>query len=219
MKNLGQATRCTMAIAVVIGLVACSGNDEATEFKETKPQQQVSAAAVPETSTEVGETGSLSPQPDARVAAAETEPTAAADGTSRADGIKNKSQSQHQQHVVKGIVTQWGPMILFAQPGDQIVFKQMMGHDTETIEGMIPDGAAGWKSKLGQEGFAVTVEVPGVYVHKCNPHVSMGMIGAIVVGDTPPVNLQQVADHPENKGMIGRAIRKLKQALAEKDGG
>ncbi len=105
-------------------------------------------------------------------------------------------------------------MILFAQPGDQVIFRGMIGHDAQTIDGMIPDGAAPWKSKLGQEGFAVTLDMPGAYVYKCNPHVSLGMIGVIIVGASPPVNLQQIEDHPQNKGMIGRAVRKLKAGLA-----
>ena len=105
-------------------------------------------------------------------------------------------------------------MILFVQPGDQVIFKEMIGHDAQTIDGMILDRAVPWKSKLGQEGFAVILEVPGAYVYKCNSHVILGMIGAIVVGGLPPVNLQQIEEHPQNKGMIGRAVRKLKAGLA-----
>ncbi|MEQ8230811.1 MAG: plastocyanin/azurin family copper-binding protein [Gammaproteobacteria bacterium] len=104
-------------------------------------------------------------------------------------------------------------MITFMRPGDRVVFRQMTGHDTETIEGLIPGGATPWKSALGEEGFSVTLDVPGAYVFKCNPHVSTGMVGAIVVGDTPPQNMDAIQDSPLNKGMIGRAIRKLGEAL------
>ena len=129
-----------------------------------------------------------------------------------------QTSSKPQQFIVKGVVTQWAPMVLFVKPGDQIVFRQMAGHDSETIEGMIPEGAETWKSKLGQEGFAVSPSVPGIYMYKCNPHVSLGMIGAIAVGNPPYANLDAIEAHPQNKGMIGRAIRKLKQALASHDG-
>jgi pseudoazurin len=118
-----------------------------------------------------------------------------------------------RQHIIKGVVTQWDPMVLFVQPGDQIVFKQMTGHDSASLEGMIPEGADTWHSKLGEEGFAITLDVAGVYMYVCTPHISLGMIGAIVVGDTPPHNLAAIEAHPQNKGMIGRAVRKLKQAL------
>ena len=119
-----------------------------------------------------------------------------------------------QQFEVRGVVTQWAPMVTFVQPGDSVVFKQMTGHDTETIEGMVPEGGVTWKSALGQEGYSVTLDVPGAYVYKCNPHVSTGMIGVIVVGEPPPANLEQIKASPLNKGMIGRAIRKLDEALA-----
>lgn len=119
-----------------------------------------------------------------------------------------------QQFEVLGVVTQWSPMVLFVQPGDSVVFKQMTGHDTETVEGMVPEDGVTWKSALGQEGFSVTLDVPGAYVYKCNPHVSTGMIGVIVVGDPPPANLAQIKASPLNKGMIGRAVRKLDEALA-----
>lgn len=122
------------------------------------------------------------------------------------------------QHIVKGVVTQWAPLVLFVKPGDQVVFRQMAGHDSETLEGMIPEGAETWKSKLGEEGFAVSPDVPGIYMYKCNPHVSLGMIGAIAVGEPPYANLAAIEAHPQNKGMIGRAIRKLKQALASREG-
>jgi hypothetical protein len=42
------------------------------------------------------------------------------------------------------------------------------------------------------------------------------MIGAIVVGDPKPANLDAIIGHEENKGMIGRTIRKLKKAVDEK---
>lgn len=123
------------------------------------------------------------------------------------------SAREPQQFEVLGVVTQWKPAVLYIQPGDRVVFRQMTGHDTETVAGMIPEGAEGWKSQLGEEGYSVTLEVPGAYVYKCNPHVSMGMLGAIVVGDLPPTNLEQIKASPDNKGMIGRTVRKLEEAL------
>lgn len=117
------------------------------------------------------------------------------------------------QHVVQGVVTQWRPMILFVEPGDQVVFRQMSGHDSESMEGLVPEGAKHWKSQLGEEGFSIAPEVPGAYIYKCNPHVSTGMVGAIVVGEVPPANLATLQASPLNKGMIGRAIRKLTQAI------
>ncbi|MEQ8230810.1 MAG: plastocyanin/azurin family copper-binding protein [Gammaproteobacteria bacterium] len=123
-----------------------------------------------------------------------------------------------EEHVVEGVVTQWRPMITFAQPGDSLRFKNMTGHDTETIEGMIPEGAETWKSELGQEGFSVNLDQEGVYVFKCNPHITTGMVGVVVVGDArPPQNLEALKGNLDNvkvgRNMVNRALKKLDKAL------
>lgn len=123
-----------------------------------------------------------------------------------------------EDRVIQGVVTQWRPLIVFAQPGDRIIFRNMIGHDTEAITGMIPDGATLWKSKMGEEGFNFTVDVEGAYVYKCNPHISTGMVGVILVGDrNPPSNLAQIEENLPNvkvaRNMVARAIRKMKKAL------
>ena len=204
--------RHILLLLMVIAAVSCGKDNSEPAVKspsvspESGPMEMAtaqSAETAPAPPVAVAAPGpepeSLTPAPQAP--AAESAPS------------PEPSAAQAQQHVVKGVVTQWAPMVLFINPGDQVVFKQMVGHDAETIDGMIPDGAETWKSKLGQEGFAVTLDVPGAYVYKCNPHVSLGMIGVIVVGETPPSNLAAIEAHPQNKGMIGRAIRKLKKAL------
>jgi len=126
--------------------------------------------------------------------------------------------SEPKEHIIKGVITQWQPLVTFAQPGDTIRFTGMTGHDTASMEGMIPAGATAWHSKLGQEGFTVTVDKEGGYVYKCTPHITTGMVGIIVVGDKNPANL---ADLEANAGnvkvggnMVKRAIRKLKKQLA-----
>lgn len=126
-----------------------------------------------------------------------------------------------EQHVIEGVVTQWRPMITFAQPGDTLRFKNMTGHDTETIEGMYPEGAESWKSKLGEEGFAVTVQQEGAYVFKCNPHITTGMVGVVVVGDAErPANLDVLIGNLSNvkvgRNMVNRALKKLDKALRER---
>lgn len=53
-----------------------------------------------------------------------------------------------QTHIIKGVVTQLQPLLLFANVGHTIAFRQMAGYDTETTPELIPAGASGWKSKL-----------------------------------------------------------------------
>jgi pseudoazurin len=128
------------------------------------------------------------------------------------------------EHTVKGVVTKWKPMITFAQPGDTIRFVGMIGHNTVTINGMIPDGAEGWESKYGDEGYTVTVEQEGAYIFKCTPHITTGMVGAIVVGDTlPPANLEVVDANVSKvtigKSMVKRTIKKMKKAISTRADG
>jgi pseudoazurin len=113
---------------------------------------------------------------------------------------------------VKSVVTKFEPTVVFIKPGDSVKFTNMAGHDTVAIEGMIPEGAEPWKSAMNEE-FSVTLDKEGAYVHKCTPHVGNGMVGAIVVGEVPPANLEAIKKSPENKGMIGRAVRQLEKEV------
>lgn len=124
------------------------------------------------------------------------------------------------QHVVRAQVTNFSPMVLFVEPGDSVVWQNMAGHNVDSIEGMVPDGATAFQSKLGEEGFSVTFDVPGAYVYKCTPHVSTGMVGAVVVGGDP-ANLGAIETALEDvkiaQNMVGRGIRKMKKALEERE--
>lgn len=84
-----------------------------------------------------------------------------------------------------------GPMIYQPQhltiaPGDTVRFlPTQAGHNAATIDGMIPEGAAPFKSKINQP-FEVTLTVPGRYGIKCSPHYAMGMVMMIDVGAVTP---------------------------------
>ncbi|MFZ5746543.1 MAG: pseudoazurin [Pseudomonadota bacterium] len=79
--------------------------------------------------------------------------------------------------------------ILRIKPGDSVTFTPNdMGHNAESIPGMLPAGATPFKGAMNKP-VTVTFTKPGVYGFKCNPHFGMGMVGVIVVGS--PVNLAQ----------------------------
>lgn len=123
------------------------------------------------------------------------------------------------EHVIQTAVTQWRPLVTFAKPGDTIRFKSMIGHDTQTIDGMIPDSAKPWASKLGEEDFVATVDKEGAWIYKCNPHMTSGMVGVVVVGDArPPANRAALEASLPNvkvgKNMVKRALKKMDEALA-----
>ncbi|MWD29284.1 pseudoazurin [Aquicoccus sp. SCR17] len=78
------------------------------------------------------------------------------------------------------------PAYVKAAPGDVVHFVPTdKGHNVEEIDGMLPDGVEGFKSKINKP-FDLTVEEEGLYGVKCTPHYAMGMVALIQVGE--PVN-------------------------------
>lgn len=135
-------------------------------------------------------------------------------------GLGLGANAMAEEHIIKGVITNWVPLVTYAKPGDTLKFMQMAGHDTESIDGMIPEGATKWKAKMGEEGFSVKLEKEGAYIYKCNPHMTTGMVGAVVVGDKAPANLGQLDaslnDVKLGKNMVARTIKKMKQELEAK---
>nr|WP_314092047.1 pseudoazurin [uncultured Shinella sp.] len=83
------------------------------------------------------------------------------------------------------------PAFVKVAPGDTVTFIPTdKGHNVETIKDFIPQGAEAFKSKMN-ETYKVTFDKPGAYGVKCTPHVGMGMVGLVVVGDAP-ANLDAV---------------------------
>ena len=77
------------------------------------------------------------------------------------------------------------PAFVKVAPGDTVTFIPTdKGHNVETIKDMIPEGAEAFKSKIN-ETYKVTFDKAGAYGVKCTPHVGMGMVGLVVVGDAP----------------------------------
>ena len=116
-----------------------------------------------------------------------------------------------EDHVIAAGATNFNPMHLFVQPGDTIKWTNMTIHDSESMQGLIPEGAEHWKGKIAQE-IAVTLDVEGVYIYKCNPHFPLGMVGAIIVGEAS--NMNQLDNNA--KGREKGVIFKLKKKLAAK---
>ncbi len=69
--------------------------------------------------------------------------------------------------------------------GDTVTFVPTdKGHNAELIKGLHPEGAAEFKGKMNEK-ITVTFDAPGAYGVKCAPHVGMGMVDLVVVGDAP----------------------------------
>ncbi|MCV3767073.1 pseudoazurin [Rhizobium sp. TRM95796] len=77
------------------------------------------------------------------------------------------------------------PGFVKVAPGDSVTFVPTdKSHNAESIKDMIPAGAEPFKGKTNQP-ITVTFTAPGAYAVKCMPHVGMGMVALVVVGDAP----------------------------------
>ena len=110
--------------------------------------------------------------------------------------VKKVELSEGSEHVVKMLNVGEGGQMIFEPPvikvskGDTIHFKATdMSHNSVSIDGMVPSGAAPWAGQLNQD-ISVTFDTEGVYVYQCDPHVMMAMIGVIQVGD--PINMEEI---------------------------
>ena len=74
------------------------------------------------------------------------------------------------------------PAVLSIEVGDTVNFVATdMAHNSASIEGMIPAGAASWTG-LNSSDISVTFDKEGVYAYQCTPHAMMAMVGVINVG-------------------------------------
>ncbi|WP_281826288.1 pseudoazurin [Jannaschia rubra] len=102
------------------------------------------------------------------------------------------------------------PSFVRVEPGDTVKFVATdRGHNAESILDMIPEGADAFKGKINEE-IEVTLDVPGVYAIKCQPHYAMGMVMTIAVGEDvevppsylegriPPKSQERLAEQFEN---------------------
>ena len=77
----------------------------------------------------------------------------------------------------------FSPARLAIAPGDSVKFVATdKGHNAESLPGMIPAGATPFKGVINQE-IVVTFDRAGLYGYKCLPHLGIGMVGVIQVGN------------------------------------
>lgn len=137
--------------------------------------------------------------------------------------------SAQQIHVVNAEARIFNPDVIYVKPGDNVRFVNMTSHDAVSInqvplpdgqvfEGMLPEGAEGWKSKMGND-FTLQMDIEGVYPYVCIPHIGFGMVGVIVVGEPVNVDAAMDAARANLKGPYRRLIGKiLKVQRAAKKG-
>ena len=53
-------------------------------------------------------------------------------------------------HIVKAVGLKYDPLVVTIQPGDTVAWENMPTHDTQSLEGLIPESAEAWHSALGE---------------------------------------------------------------------
>ena len=85
------------------------------------------------------------------------------------------------------------------------------GHNVEFIAG--PDGWDLPKKSKNNKEVTITFDVPGVYLYQCTPHATMGMIGVVMVGNTPTdINLAEALKY-KFRGKSKKKWKKLAKSL------
>lgn len=198
-----------------------SVTDEGLEQLLAEQQQALESAveeAVVESATDVVEQATLAAIEstddvvDIAQAAIDAAAQQAAEGREQADQLVEEltAATDAQTHVVTAEALVFNPVVITIQPGDTVSWVNMPTHDTQSLEGLIPEGAEHWHSEMSQN-YSRTFTQEGIYVYKCTPHFGSAMGGAIIVGN--PVNIEEI----RNAGARGAAGRLVRQALAVAD--
>lgn len=120
-------------------------------------------------------------------------------------------------HVIKAGARSFEPATIYIADGDKLKFSKMSSHNSQSVEGMIPEGATSWLGKMG-ENISPALDKPGIYSFVCLPHIGFGMVGVIVVGD---VSAEDIAAYKKKaidtlegpfRRLIGK-INKLKPTI------
>ncbi len=115
-------------------------------------------------------------------------------------------------HVIKAGSRAFEQDIIYIAEGDNVVFSNMNSHNSQSVEGLIPEGATPWVGAMG-ENVAPTLGKAGIYSYVCLPHIGFGMVGVIVVGD---VSADDIAAYKQKamdtlEGPFRRLIGKINQ--------
>ena len=87
-----------------------------------------------------------------------------------------------------GQVMVFDPPFIKANVGDTFTFLPTdMLHNSQSVSGMIPSSASSWNGAMNEK-ITVELNTEGVYVYQCTPHIALGMIGVIQVGEASNID-------------------------------
>ena len=87
-----------------------------------------------------------------------------------------------------GQVMVFDPPFIKANVGDTVTFLPTdMLHNSQSVPGMIPSSASSWNGTMNEK-ITIELNTEGVYVYQCTPHIALGMIGVIQVGEASNID-------------------------------
>ncbi len=103
----------------------------------------------------------------------------------------------------------YDPMLSLIDVGGKVLWKATTkGHNVEFMEA--PEDIK-FKSKMHKSA-GYTFTIPGIYTYKCTPHLSVGMVGVVVVGNDLS-NMDQAMKskhyHGQSKDLIQEILKGL----------
>lgn len=108
------------------------------------------------------------------------------------------------------------PRIVKVKPGDTVKFVAVeKGHNSASTRGMLPDGAEKWKGKINKD-IEVTFEKPGIYGYECSPHVSLGMVGLVIVEGEGMTDNLEAAKSLKKRGRAKKVWNEIWAEVEEK---
>jgi len=90
---------------------------------------------------------------------------------------------------IKAVGVKFDPLVVYAEVGDTINWKNMAAHFVESIDVMSPADLEAFQSEMSAD-FAIEVKSEGIITYKCPPHWGARMGGFIVVGK--PDNVEEL---------------------------
>ncbi|MEM0986610.1 MAG: pseudoazurin [Pseudomonadota bacterium] len=101
------------------------------------------------------------------------------------------------------------PKVTEVNVGDTVTWVPTdLSHQSASIDGMIPEGAAEWNSQINKP-ISYTFEKPGVYGYQCVPHYAAGMVGLVVVKGEGKLDNLEAAKSVRQPGLAGRVFPQL----------
>ncbi len=113
-----------------------------------------------------------------------------------------------------GQVMVFDPPFIKANVGDTVTFLPTdMLHNSQSVPGLIPSSANSWNGAMNEK-ITVELNAEGVYVYQCTPHIALGMIGVIQVGN--PTNIDDIRNSISSlESMIVMNKERVQQYLAQ----